>query len=101
MTPIDRSCCRISRRRALTRIPALAALTALAALLMTAACSSKKEDSEPTVTVQVSPVEKETIQHTVTTQAILFPKQQAAIVPKITAPVQKFLVKRGSAVREG
>jgi RND family efflux transporter MFP subunit len=83
------------------RIPAFALLTALAALLMAAACSSKKEDSEPTVTVQVSPVEKETIQHTVTTQAILFPKQQAAIVPKITAPVQKFLVKRGSAVREG
>jgi RND family efflux transporter MFP subunit len=83
------------------RIPAVAALTALAALLMAAACSSKKEDTEPTVTVQVSPVEKETIQHTVTTQAILFPKQQAAIVPKITAPVQKFLVKRGSAVREG
>ena len=83
------------------RIPAAVAFTALAALLMAAACSSKKEDTEPTVTVQVSPVEKQTIQHTVTTQAILFPKQQAAIVPKITAPVQKFLVKRGSAVREG
>ncbi|MGE5082514.1 MAG: HlyD family secretion protein, partial [Acidobacteriota bacterium] len=53
------------------------------------------------MTVQVSPVAKQTIQHTITTQAILFPKQQAAIVPKITAPVQKFLVKRGSPVREG
>ena len=81
------------------RLVALAVLTAL--LLTAAACSSKKEDTEPTVTVQVSAVEKQTIQHTVTTQAILFPKQQAAIVPKITAPVQKFLVKRGSAVREG
>jgi len=79
----------------------LAALAVLTALLLTAACSSKKEDTEPTVTVQLSPVEKQTIQHTVTTQAILFPKQQAAIVPKITAPVQKFLVKRGSPVREG
>jgi HlyD family secretion protein len=83
------------------RVPAMAALTAVAALLMAAACSSKKEDTEPTVTVQVSPVEKQTIQHTVTTQAILFPKQQAAIVPKITAPVQRYLVKRGSPVREG
>ena len=101
MTPIDRSSCRISRPTTLMRIPAAVAFTALAALLMAAACSSKKEDTEPTVTVQVSPVEKQTIQHTVTTQAILFPKQQAAIVPKITAPVQKFLVKRGSAVREG
>jgi HlyD family secretion protein len=101
MTPIDRSSCRISRPTTLMRIPAAVAFTALAALLMAAACSSKKEDTEPTVTVQVSPVEKQTIQHTITTQAILFPKQQAAIVPKITAPVQKFLVKRGSPVREG
>src|SRR3954447_9507689 len=99
MTPTDRSSCRIPRRTTLMRLAALAVLTAL--LLTAAACSSKKEDTEPTVTVQVSPVEKQTIQHTVTTQAILFPKQQAAIVPKITAPVQKFLVKRGSPVREG
>jgi HlyD family secretion protein len=101
MTPIDRSSCRISRPTTLMRIPAAVAFTALVALLMAAACSSKKEDTEPTVTVQVSPVEKQTIQHTITTQAILFPKQQAAIVPKITAPVQKFLVKRGSPVRGG
>ena len=46
-------------------------------------------------------MEKTTIQHTINTQAILFPRQQAAIVPKISAPVQKFLVKRGSPVREG
>ena len=36
-------------------------------------CSSDKGDKEPTVTVQVAPVEKTTIQHTITTQAILFP----------------------------
>src|SRR5438270_188662 len=99
MTPTDRSSCGIPRRTTLMRLAALAVLTAL--LLTAAAYSSKKADTEPTVTVQLSPVEKQTIQHTVTTQAILFPKQQAAIVPKITAPVQKFLVKRGSPVREG
>ena len=64
-------------------------------------CSSDKADKEPTVTVQVAAVEKTTIQRTITTQAILFPRQQAAIVPKISAPVQKFLVKRGSPVKEG
>ena len=53
------------------------------------------------VTVQVAPVEKTTIEHTISAQAILFPRQQAAIVPKISAPVKKFLVKRGSPVREG
>src|SRR5579863_9741666 len=70
-------------------------------LLFAAACSGDKADKEPTVSVQVAPVEKTTIQHTIHTQAILFPRQQAAIVPKISAPVQRFLVKRGSTVHEG
>ena len=74
---------------------------ATAALLFNIGCSSDKGDKEPTVTVQVAPVEKMTIEHVVSTQAILFPLAQAAIVPKISAPVQKFLVKRGSPVREG
>lgn len=79
----------------------LCAGSALAfAFVLTIACSSEKKE-EPEVTVQVAPVEKTTIEHTITTQAILFPRQQAAIVPKISAPVQKFLVKRGSPVREG
>ena len=77
------------------------ALATLAMLLSFPGCSSEKGDTEPTVTVQVAPVEKETIQHTVNAQAILFARQQAAIVPKISAPVRKFLVRRGSPVREG
>jgi HlyD family secretion protein len=79
----------------------LAGLAAAVGMLNTVGCSSDKGDKEPTVTVQVAAVEKTTIQHTITTQAILFPRQQAAIVPKISAPVQKFLVKRGSPVHEG
>src|SRR5579862_6836818 len=78
-----------------------AALACVAGLLIAEGCSSDKGDQEPTVTVQVAAVEKTTIQHTISAQAILFPRQQAAIVPKISAPVQKFLVKRGSPVREG
>ena len=79
------------------------ALSAFAAatLLFAWGCSSDKGDKEPTVTVQVAPVEKTTIQHVISTQAILFPLAQAAIVPKINAPVQKFLVKRGSPVQQG
>ncbi len=73
----------------------------LIAVLFTGACSSDKGDAAPEVTVQAAPVEKTTIQHMISAQAILFPRQQAAIVPKISAPVQKFLVKRGSAVRAG
>src|SRR5450631_46090 len=82
-------------------ILALGGLAAVAGVLNTVGCSSDKGDTEPTVTVQVAAVEKATIQHTISTQAILFPRQQAAIVPKISAPVQKFLVKRGSPVHEG
>src|SRR5215470_15219747 len=64
-------------------------------------CSSEKPPDSAEVTVQVAAVEKTTIEHTVSTQAILFPLQQAAIVPKISAPVQKFLVKRGCPVKQG
>ena len=79
--------------------------TAWAASIATAlamvACSSERADKEPSVSVQAVAVEKTEIQHTINAQAILFPKQQSAIVPKISAPVEKFLVKRGSPVTQG
>ena len=98
MKRIESSSC-LSRHR--DRGPLAAAGLLAAAIMLTGACSSDKGSKEPTVSVQVAPVEKTTIQHVIRAQAILFPRQQAAIVPKISAPVQKFLVKRGSAVREG
>jgi HlyD family secretion protein len=70
-------------------------------LLLSAACSGNKGENEPIVSVQVAPVEKTTIQHVIKTEAILFPRQQAAIVSKISAPVQRFLIKRGSPVHKG
>src|SRR3954469_9011765 len=72
-----------------------------AAWLFLSACSSEKPADPPTVSVQVAPVERTAIQHVVEAQAILFPLRQAAIVPKISAPIQKFLVKRGNAVHQG
>ena len=51
--------------------------------------------------MQVVTVEKKTMQRTVTAEAVLFPLQQAAITPKISAPVKAFYVKRGSRVRKG
>ncbi len=79
----------------------MAVYAAMLPLLFLAGCSSNKGDAEPEVTVQVAPVEKTTIEHTVGTEAVLFARQQAAIVPKISAPVAKFLVKRGSRVHQG
>lgn len=64
-------------------------------------CSRESGEKEPVVGVQAQAVEKETIEHTVTAEALLYPLQQAAITPKITAPVKKFYVNRGSKVRAG
>ena len=64
-------------------------------------CSKDTAEKEPVVPVQVAMVEKITLQRTVTAEAVLFPLQQSAIVPKISAPVKAFYVKRGSAVRKG
>ena len=47
------------------------------------------------------PVKKATIEQTVTSEAILFPLAQSAIVPKISAPVKAFYVNRGSKVHAG
>ena len=63
-------------------------------------CSSEKP-AEPTVSVQVVPVKKATIEQTVTSEAVLYPLAQSAIVPKISAPIKAFYVNRGSKVRAG
>jgi RND family efflux transporter MFP subunit len=100
MNPTESSSSNPRNRKRGGHTIALAA-AALAGSLLTTGCSSGDEKTEAIVTVQVAPVEKTTIEHTINAQAILFPRQQAAIVPKISAPIQKFLVKRGSAVHQG
>ncbi len=69
--------------------------------LLSSACSKKEKEPEPEVSVQVAPVASTTLEYTVTADAVLFPLAQAAIVPKVSAPVQKFYVKRGARVHEG
>src|SRR5579863_711139 len=77
-------------------------LSAFAAGLLLSACSVKKEaEATPVVSVDVAAVLNSTIQKKVTAEALLFPKQQAAIVPKVTAPVKKFYVNRGDRVKTG
>ena len=82
------------------RKTALLTLIAAAAMLLSG-CSKAEKDPEPEVSVQVAPVEQTTIQHTISAEAILFPLEQAAITPKISAPVKTFYVKRGSRVHQG
>jgi HlyD family secretion protein len=64
-------------------------------------CSSTPAEKEPVVPVQAASVEKITIHQTSTAEAVLFPLQQSAIVPKITAPVKEFYVTRGVRVHRG
>jgi len=67
-------------------------------------CSTKKEEpeaAEHVVTVDVAPVVTSPISLKVTADALLYPLQQAAIVPKISGPVKKFYVDRGSRVHAG
>jgi multidrug efflux pump subunit AcrA (membrane-fusion protein) len=53
------------------------------------------------VTVDVAPVLQSPIQRTIRAEALLYPRQQAAIVPKISAPVKRSYVQRGTRVRAG
>jgi len=74
----------------------------LLALAWWSGCSKKEEGSvAPTVTVQVATAETEKIERKVSTDAVIYPLRQAALVPKISAPVRKFFVERGSHVHAG
>jgi HlyD family secretion protein len=70
-------------------------------MAVTTSCSRGETEAEPVVTVQVAVAERGGIEQVITTDAILFPKDQAAITPKITAPVKAFYVNRGSPVHRG
>ncbi|MFY9529063.1 MAG: efflux RND transporter periplasmic adaptor subunit [Candidatus Acidiferrales bacterium] len=50
---------------------------------------------------QVAVAENETVQQKVTADAVLYPRDQAAIVPKVSAPVRKFYVGKGTKVHAG
>src|SRR5579864_3427580 len=83
-------------------LPALAGILA-AVSLFSLGCSKKGEEEAEaaTVTVQAAAAQQAYIAQQVTADAVLFPIDQAAIVPKITAPVKKYYVQRGSHVKAG
>ena len=69
-------------------------------LLLLSGCE-KEAAKEAAVRVQIVTVESKALQHTVSAEAVLFPVQQSALTPKISAPVKAFYVKRGSKVHRG
>jgi len=70
--------------------------------LVASGCSKGGEvEAAPTVTVQVGAAENQTIERKVTAEGTLYPLEQSAIVPKISAPIKKFYVEKGSKVHAG
>ena len=70
-------------------------------LLSLAGCSKQEAEPQPLVAVQAAPVKQGSISQVVTADAVLFPIEQAPIVPKVAAPVFKASVKRGEKVHRG
>jgi multidrug efflux pump subunit AcrA (membrane-fusion protein) len=74
----------------------------MAAGILFSGCGSKETaEATPTVTVQVDAAEKEPIQRKVVTDAVLYPRDQAAIVPKVVSSIKKWYVDKGSHVKAG
>ncbi len=86
-----------------TKSAAGSLLVLLAAGAMLAGCGKSGEADEvtPTVTVQVDAAEKGPIQRKVVTDAVLYPRDQAAIIPNVVKPVKKWFVEKGSPVKAG
>jgi multidrug efflux pump subunit AcrA (membrane-fusion protein) len=71
-------------------------------LFLLSACAKKQEaEIASPAPVQVTSVTQATIRRIVNGDGVLFPQDQANVVPKITAPVQKFFVRRGDHVKQG
>jgi HlyD family secretion protein len=82
--------------------PILDVLIVALACASLASCSRKSEqEATPVVTVDVAPVLLSQIQRTIRAEGLIYPRQQAAIVPKISAPIRKAYVQRGARVRAG
>ncbi len=76
------------------------AFAALALPLVFAGCK-KEAEPEAEVAVEAAQPEHGAISEKFIADAVLAPIAQAAIQPKITAPVKKFYVERGARVKEG
>jgi HlyD family secretion protein len=70
-------------------------------LLLFQGCSKPKEAEKGPAPVQVTSVTQATIRRIVKGDGALFPIDQAGLMPKLAAPVQKFYVHRGDHVKQG
>lgn len=76
----------------------------IACATLLAACGGKekmKEAAEAAIPVTVETAVRGAIDHLVTSDAVLYPVNQANVTSKISAPVKRVLVNRGDHVRAG
>lgn len=87
----------------MTRPHAIASLLLLAApfALLSGCKKAEAPDEKPVTSVVVEKPEIGAISEDITADAVLYPVAQAAIVPKISAPVKTYYVQRGAHVRAG
>lgn len=86
------------------RVPRIfrpSAVILCASLLLPLGCKKEEEAPQPEVYVQGAHPEQGSISDQIVAEAMLAPLAQAAISPKVTAPVKKFYVQRGSHVHAG
>jgi HlyD family secretion protein len=76
-------------------------LLLLAAAAFPLGCKKTEPTATPEVYVQAAAPTQGSISEEITADATLTPLAQAAISPKITAPVRKFYVQRGARVKAG
>lgn len=102
MDKTQRSIARSGVRRGVAReVGQFAGFLLLGSLLLSGCSRQAAPDAATTVNVQVDAASVGTIQRKVNADATLYPLDQAAIAPKITAPVSKLYVERGSKVHAG
>ncbi|MGA8431161.1 MAG: efflux RND transporter periplasmic adaptor subunit [Candidatus Sulfotelmatobacter sp.] len=76
-------------------------MIALLCALALSGCKKANDDTAALVTVQAEHPEVGEISERIVADGTLSPVAQAAISPKITAPVRNFYVQRGSKVKQG
>jgi HlyD family secretion protein len=76
-------------------------LLVTALIVLSTGCKKTEATPPPEVYVQAAKPEQGSISEQITADATLAPLAQAAISPKVTAPVRKFLVQRGAHVKAG
>jgi len=70
-------------------------------LLLSAGCKTDEKEKEPVVSVQTTPAQRGPISQLISAEAVVYPLEQASVAPKISAPIKKFYVQRGTRVKKG